>query len=50
MTSAPKLDDPGYVGSGKRIEPHLYYLSNGAKKIAAVNLPAIERLVAVTHA
>jgi hypothetical protein len=47
---APKLDDPGYLGSGKRIELRLYYLSNGAKKIAAVNLPAIERLVVVTHA
>jgi len=44
------MNDPGYLGSDKRIEFHLYYLSNGAKRIAAVNLPAIERLVAVTHA
>jgi len=47
MTPRSKLDGPGYLGSGKRTELHLYYLSNGAKKIVAVNLPGIEKFVAI---
>jgi len=47
MTPRSKLDGRGYLGSGKRIELHLYYLSNGAKKIVAVNLPSIEKFVAI---
>jgi hypothetical protein len=47
MMPRSKLDAPGYLGSGKRIELGLSSLSNDAKKIVAVNLPCIEKFVTI---